>query len=60
MTIVSSANNIGSDTQFISFFFYFILFSREVHLYVFSTKEALELILGELQISVHPSQRKMF
>jgi hypothetical protein len=49
MTLVSSANNIGSDVEF-------ILRGRSFT-YV-RTIEALELILGEIHVSVYSSQRK--
>jgi len=54
ITLVSSANNIGSNTEFIfrgrSF----------IYMYILRTTEALELILGELHVSIYPKQRKHF
>jgi hypothetical protein len=68
MTLVSSANNIGSDIEFmleimtlvssannIDFDIEFIQGGR-TFIYIM----ALELILGDLHISVYPSQRKYF
>jgi hypothetical protein len=49
MTLVSSASNIDSDTEFIL---------RGGHSYTSRTTEALEMILGELHVSRYPSQRK--
>jgi len=46
-----SSANIGSHTQFLL---------GEGHLYILWTTEALELILGELHVSMYPSQRKKF
>jgi len=51
MTLVSSVNNIASDREF-------ILMGRSF-IYIMNNR-ALELILGELRISVYTSQRKKF
>jgi len=51
MTLVSSVNNIGSDREF-------ILVGR-LFIYIMNSR-ALELILGELHVSVYTSQRKNF
>jgi hypothetical protein len=51
MTLMSSANNIGYDTEFI------LRGKSFIHLL---TTEALELILRELHVSMYPSQRKNF
>jgi hypothetical protein len=48
MTVVSSANKVGFDIQF-------ILGGRS---FIYTT--ALELIFGELHISVYPSPKKIF
>jgi hypothetical protein len=50
MTLVSSANNNGSHIQF-------ILRGRSF-IYILRTTQALELINGELHVSMQPSQRK--
>ena len=50
MTLVSSADNIGSDTEF----------SVEGHLHILWRTESLELILEEIHVSLYPSQRKKF
>jgi len=47
MALASSANNIGSDSEFIL-------------LYIFLTIQAPELMLGELHVSISTSQRKKF
>jgi hypothetical protein len=49
MTLVSSANDIGSNIEFIL---------GEGHLYILWAIEALELILEELHVSTYQSQRK--
>ena len=50
MTLVSSANSTGSDTKL-------MVFSGEGHLYILQTTEALELFLGELQVSTYPREK---
>jgi len=52
MTLVSSTNKIVSDTEFI--------LSGRSFVLVLKTIEAIELILGELDVSLYPSQRKDF
>jgi len=48
MTLVSSANNIVFDTEFML---------RGSYLYILWIIEALELIYGELHVSLYPSQK---
>jgi len=50
MTVVSSENKISSDLEFIQ--------RGRSSIYTLWTIEALELILGEVHISLYPSQRK--
>ena len=49
---MSSASNIGSDTEFV--------LGGKSYIYMLRTTEALELILGKLHISIYPGQRKYF
>jgi len=51
MTLVSSANNIGSDMEFI--------IRRRSFIYIMKI-EALELILREFHFAIYPSERKNF
>jgi len=51
ITLVSSANNIGSDTEFVF---------RESHLRILWTTETLELILEELNVAVNLRQGNKF
>jgi len=51
MTLVSSASNIGFGKE---------LLSGKSHLCILLTTDTLELILGELHVSLYPSQRKNF
>jgi hypothetical protein len=48
ISLISSANNTGHDIEFI----------LKGHLYILWTVEPLEMIVGELDVSIHPSQRK--
>jgi hypothetical protein len=49
MTLVSSANNLGFDIEFIL---------RGKSIIRIRTIQALELILGKLRVSMYPSQKK--
>jgi hypothetical protein len=49
MTLLSAANNFGSDTE--------LTVSGEGHLYILRTTEALELILWELHASLCPRKK---
>jgi len=51
MTLVSSANNTGHNVEF---------FLRGRSFMYIMKNRALELILGELYVSMSPSQRKIF